>query len=42
MKYIVKDENSAYYEKRMVNGWKNCGAPWAYDLIPDLIVLPKK
>jgi rhodanese-related sulfurtransferase len=38
----VKDENSVYYQKHMVNGWKNCGAPWTYDLNPDLIVLPKK
>jgi rhodanese-related sulfurtransferase len=38
----VKDENSVYYQKRMVNGWKNCGAPWTYDLNPDLIVLPEE
>lgn len=39
---MVKDENSLYYEKRMMNGWKNCGAPWTYELNPELIVLPKK
>lgn len=39
---MVKDKNSLYYEKRMMNGWKNCGAPWTYELNPDLIVLPKK
>ena len=39
---MVKDENSVYFGKHMVNGWKNCGAPWTYELNPDLIVLPKK
>jgi hypothetical protein len=39
---MVKDETSLYFEKRMQNGWKNCGAPWTYELNPDLMVLPKK
>lgn len=30
------------FGKRVVNGWKNCGAPWTYALNPELIVLPKK
>lgn len=34
---MVKDEGSAYYEKRMVNGWKNSSAPWTYTLDPELI-----
>ena len=34
---LVKDEGSAFYEKRMVNGWKNSGAPWTYALEPELI-----
>ena len=34
---MVKDEGSAFYEKRMVNGWKNSGAPWTYALDPKLI-----
>ena len=34
---LVMDEGSAYYEKRMVNGWKNSGAPWTYALEPELI-----
>ena len=39
---MVKDESSLYYEKRMVNGWKNSGVPWTYKLNKDLMVLPKK
>jgi len=34
---MVKDEGSDYYEKRMVNGWKNSGAPWTYALDPKFI-----
>ncbi|WP_300672738.1 rhodanese-like domain-containing protein [Desulfoluna sp.] len=26
--------------KRMLNGWKNAGAPWTYDLDPALLYLP--
>ena len=39
---VVKDKSSVYYEKRMVNGWKNSGAPWTYEINPDLIVTPNK
>lgn len=39
---MVKDETSLYYEKRMMNGWKNSGTPWTYELNPDLMVLPNK
>ena len=33
----VKDKHSYYEGKRMRNGWKNCGAPWTYDLDPELV-----
>ena len=39
---MVKDETSLYYEKRMKNGWKNCGAPWTYEINPELVVIPTK
>jgi rhodanese-related sulfurtransferase len=28
----VDDPASAYHGKRMMNGWKNSGAPWTYDV----------
>ena len=34
---MMHDEGSVYYEKRMVNGWKNSGTPWTYALDPRLI-----
>lgn len=34
---MEKDEGSAFFGKRMVNGWKNSGAPWTYSLDPELI-----
>ena len=37
---MVKDEASLYYEKRMVNGWKNSGIPWTYELDQNLVILP--
>ena len=33
----VDDPTSAYYGKRMKNGWKNSGAPWSYDCDPALL-----
>ena len=33
----VKDENSYFKGKRMINGWKNSGAPWTYELNPELV-----
>jgi hypothetical protein len=33
----VKDEISYFKGKRMMNGWKNSGAPWTYELNPDLV-----
>ncbi|NJL58895.1 MAG: hypothetical protein HC887_03825 [Desulfobacteraceae bacterium] len=37
----VKDPGSAYYGKRMRNGWKNSGNPWTYELDPNLVYLPE-
>jgi rhodanese-related sulfurtransferase len=28
----VDDPGSAHHGKRMKNGWKNCGAPWTYEV----------
>lgn len=35
---MVKDHGSAFYGKRMKNGWKN-SAPWVYDVDPEKIIL---
>ena len=37
----VDDPESAFYGKRMRNGWKN-SAPWTYDLDPELVWLPSE
>jgi rhodanese-related sulfurtransferase len=36
----VHDAESVFNQKRMVNGWKNSGAPWTYNLDPKLILTP--
>lgn len=36
----VKDAESYFKGKRMTNGWKNSGAPWTYDLDPQLVFAP--
>jgi rhodanese-related sulfurtransferase len=36
----VEDPASAYHGKRMVNGWKNSGLPWTYQLDPQRMLLP--
>ena len=36
----VNDPASVYNGQRMVNGWKNSGAPWTYKLDPKLILTP--
>jgi len=36
----VKDPNSVFDGKRLVNGWKNSGLPWTYRVNPDRLVLP--
>lgn len=38
----IKDAESYYDGKRMKNGWRNCGAPWTYDLDPKLIYILQK
>ena len=34
---LVTDEGSAYYGKRMRNGWKNNGLPWTYSFDSELM-----
>jgi len=36
----VKDPQSVFLGKRMVNGWKNSGLPWTYDLDAERMRLP--
>ena len=38
----VSDPRSVFHRKRMVNGWKNAGLPWTYDLDPNLMRLPEQ
>ena len=38
----VNDPGSDFHRKRMVNGWKNAGLPWTYDLEPSLMRFPKR
>ena len=37
---LVKDPNSNFNGQRLVNGWKNSGLPWTYNIEPDRMVLP--
>ena len=37
----VTDPASLFKGQRLVNGWKNSGIPWTYDINPDLMKLPK-
>lgn len=37
----VEDPGSVFLGQRLVNGWKNSGCPWTYQLTPDHMVLPK-
>ena len=37
----VKDPDSLFLGQRLVNGWKNSGLPWTYDLTPDRLSLPR-
>lgn len=38
----VSDPRSVYHRKRMVNGWKNAGLPWTYDLEPSQMRFPER
>jgi rhodanese-related sulfurtransferase len=35
----LKDPNSIFDGQRVLNGWKNSGLPWTYDVDPDRMVL---
>ena len=36
----VKDPDSVFNGQRLVNGWKNSGLPWTYQVDPSRMVLP--
>lgn len=36
----VTDPDSVFRGQRLVNGWKNSGLPWTYDIDPALLLLP--
>jgi hypothetical protein len=36
----LKIKGSYNNGRRLINGWKNSGAPWTYELDPDLMYLP--
>ena len=36
---MIKDEGNYFNGKRMINGWKNSGAPWTYALDPDRVYI---
>jgi rhodanese-related sulfurtransferase len=38
----VTDPDSVFRGQRLVNGWKNSGLPWTYDIDPSRMVLPAK
>jgi len=38
----VNDSRSVFHRKRMVNGWKNAGLPWTYDLEPSQMRFPDR
>ena len=37
----VTDPESVFVGQRLVNGWKNSGAPWTYEIDPARVVLPQ-
>ncbi len=39
---MVKDPESYFKGKRMINGWKNSGNPWTYELDPEHLHLKKE
>lgn len=39
---VVKDPDSVFDGQRLVNGWKNSGLPWTYDVDPVRMVLPSE
>ena len=38
----VNEPGSPEHGKRTIDGWKNSGAPWTYDVNPDQVRLPNK
>ena len=38
----VKDPHSVFVGQRLVNGWKNSGCPWTYELTGDRLLLPAR
>jgi rhodanese-related sulfurtransferase len=38
---VVKDPDSVFLGQHLVNGWKNSGCPWSYQLTPDRMLLPQ-
>lgn len=38
----VKDPESVFRGQRLVNGWKNSGLPWTYEIDPARLLLPAK
>lgn len=38
---VVTDPNSVFLGQRLINGWKNSGLPWTYDLTPERLRPPK-
>ncbi len=38
----VSDPASVFFGMRMVNGWKNAGLPWTYDIDPAQMLLPAR
>ena len=38
----VRDADSVFVGQRLVNGWKNSGLRWTYDVDPERMVLPAK
>jgi len=39
---LVDDPDSPNYGKRMLNGWKNAGLPWTYEVNPEQMRLPER
>jgi len=37
---LVDDPRSVFQGQRMVNGWKNSGLPWTYNVDPKRMILP--
>jgi rhodanese-related sulfurtransferase len=38
---LVTDPHSVYGGRRLVNGWKNSGCPWTYELTGERMLLPR-